>query len=77
LGFTSAARLPHDIGYDDVPYGVRPQPQSPPLDPSMSVSLILAETARDNRAPANGRLEALASLRTTGVARFLSPSDWT
>lgn len=66
LGFTSAARLPHGVGYDDVPYGVRPQPPSPPLDASTSVSLILAETARDNRAPANRRLAALASLRTTG-----------
>jgi hypothetical protein len=62
-----AGTLPHGVGYDDVSYGVLPQPPAPPADPPPApVASILAETARDNRAPTSRRLAALATLRSAG-----------
>lgn len=66
----SASRLPHGVAYDDVPYGVRPPPPpSPGGVETASIANVLADTARDNSAPAERRLVALSTLRAGGHAR--------
>lgn len=66
----SPARMPHGVAYDDVPYGIRAQPiQPPPPTPSVSIADVLAETARDNLAPADRRKAALSLLRATARSR--------
>jgi len=63
----SAARLAHGVGYDDVPYGVELQPVTPPgPEAPVSIASVLAETARDNRAPLNRRVASLSMLRAAG-----------
>ncbi|TRC87888.1 hypothetical protein FJV80_12175 [Mesorhizobium sp. WSM4310] len=63
----SGSRLPHGVAYDDIPYGVRPPPASPAATgASALVAALLKDTARDNSAPADRRLVAMASLRAVG-----------
>ncbi|WP_445220507.1 tyrosinase family protein [Bradyrhizobium sp. Pa8] len=65
--------LPHGVAYDDVPYGVMPQPpvtSIAALPPSFAS--VLAETALDNQAPASRRIVALSSLRAAGHAQSQS-----
>jgi len=64
LGLAGAA--PHGVGYDNVPYGVRPRPPALPPAPLPPVASILVETARDNRVPVDRRIAALASLQNAG-----------
>ncbi|MER9026139.1 tyrosinase family protein [Mesorhizobium sp. M0815] len=63
----SGSRLPHGVAYDDVPYGVQPSSaQSPAMAASASIAALLEETAKDNKAPADRRLTAMASLGASG-----------
>jgi len=63
----SSTRLPHGVAYDDVPYGVRPQPlPSPAPDLPAPVAGLLADTAKDNQAPLDRRVAALSMLRAAG-----------
>lgn len=66
----SSTRLPHGVAYDDVPYGVRSQPVSSSTPESaVSIASVLADTARDNRAPENRRMASLSMLRAAGHSR--------
>jgi hypothetical protein len=66
----SSTRLRHGVSYDDVPYGVRPQGGPSPMTESVvSIASVLAETARDNRAPLSRRTAALSMLRAAGQSR--------
>lgn len=64
LGLNGA--LAHGVAYDDVPYGVRPQPPALVSETPSPFFNILAETARDNLAPESRRIAALAGLSGVG-----------
>lgn len=64
FGLTGA--LPHGVAYDNVPFGVRPQPPVVSVSDSVSLESVLAETIRDSQAPVARRFKALTILRNSG-----------
>lgn len=68
-----AGTLPHGVAYDDVEYGVRPQPPAISIaDLPPSFASVLSETALDNQAPVSRRIMALSSLQSAGFGQSQS-----